>query len=118
MSDPAKWKKPAAVVLLLAAAALILIPGLRSVSDGRKTYQASGREAGKPIVKLPDGTININEADSEELTELNGIGETLASLIIAEREENGPFRYPEDLTAVKGIGLRTVEKIRNSISLD
>ena len=41
-----------------------------------------------------------------------GIGETIACLIIEEREENGYFQYPEDLTAVKGIGIKKMEQIR------
>ena len=119
MYNPEKRRRAAAaIVLMAAAAALILIPGLRSVSDGRETYQASGRIAETPEIEMPNGTISINEADADELTELYGIGETLAAMIIEEREKNGPYRYPEDLTAVKGIGLRKLEGFRDSINLD
>lgn len=53
---------------------------------------------------IPAGGIDINSADVEELTFLPGIGETIAVRIIDERNTNGPFRYPEDLLSVNGIG--------------
>ncbi len=51
-----------------------------------------------------EGQIDINRATAEELDKLPGIGPTRAAAIIAWREEHGPFRYPEDLLQVKGIG--------------
>ena len=51
-----------------------------------------------------EGRVNINTAGLEELMTLPGIGEVRARAIIDDREANGPFRYPEDLTRVKGIG--------------
>ena len=52
----------------------------------------------------PDGKVNINTAGREELMALPGIGEKRAEAIIKDRERNGPFRYPEELTRVSGIG--------------
>ena len=51
-----------------------------------------------------EGRVNINTAGPEELMTLPGIGEVRALAIIEDREANGPFVYPEDLTRVKGIG--------------
>ena len=116
MSD--RRKQIAAVILLIGAAALFLGYGLRSVSDGRVSFRASGRTGEARGIPMPDGTVSINEADAEELTALYGIGETLAAMIVEERETNGPFRYPEDLTAVKGIGIKKMNGFRESINLD
>jgi competence protein ComEA len=54
--------------------------------------------------------ININTADAATLAELNGIGQNKAEAIVAYRKANGPFETPQDLSNVKGIGERTVEK--------
>ncbi len=48
--------------------------------------------------------VDLNTATAEELMTLPGIGEKRAADIIAYREANGPFRIPEDLTRVSGIG--------------
>lgn len=54
--------------------------------------------------------ININSADAVTLANLDGIGASKAKAIIAYREANGPFEATKDLSNVKGIGARTVEK--------
>ncbi|MFT7338380.1 MAG: competence protein ComEA [Marinobacter maritimus] len=54
--------------------------------------------------------ININSADATALASLDGIGDSKAEAIVAYREANGPFATPQDLSNVKGIGARTVEK--------
>lgn len=48
--------------------------------------------------------VNINTASSEELKSLDGIGDALAGLIIQYRQEHGPFRSPQDIMKVEGIG--------------
>ncbi len=61
--------------------------------------------------------ISINTATSVELTSLPGIGETYAQRIIEYRETNGDFTSVDDLVNVRGIGERTLEKIRPYIKL-
>ncbi len=63
------------------------------------------------------GTVRINKAKAEEMIVLPGIGEKTAQLIIAERESNGLFHYPEDLETVKGIGPKSIIKFREMIDL-
>lgn len=53
--------------------------------------------------------ININTATAEELAQLKGIGPSHAANIVAFREKNGPFKSPEELMQVSGIGQRTFE---------
>lgn len=62
--------------------------------------------------------VNVNKADAEQIAEeLKGIGISKATAIVAYREQNGPFKTVEQLTEVKGIGLKTVEKNRSEILL-
>jgi competence protein ComEA len=48
---------------------------------------------------------------------LKGIGEKKAKTIIEFRENNGPFKQPEDLIKVPGIGPKTLEANKNRIAV-
>jgi len=62
------------------------------------------------------GPVDINTADAETISaELNGIGLAKAKAIVEYREKYGPFKSPEDLSLVKGVGDRTVEINRANI---
>lgn len=63
-------------------------------------------------------TVNINTADAKELQSLSGIGRVTAERIVAYRTDHGNFRVPEDLIKVKGIGKKTMEKIRDLVSVE
>ena len=66
----------------------------------------------------PEEPININTATVEELTELSGIGSTIAGRIVEWREENGPFSSTEELMNITGIGENTYEKIRQHVTVE
>lgn len=66
----------------------------------------------KPEQTLPR-LINVNIASAAELELLPGIGPTLAARIVADRAANGPFASLDDVARVRGIGPRTVDKIRD-----
>ena len=78
------------IALLLAAA-----PGL--AADGK-----------------PESTkrVNINSADSSQLSMLPRVGPSVADRIVEYRKENGPFKKPEDLMLVQGIGEKTFQLIK------
>lgn len=62
------------------------------------------------------GPVNINSADATALAaELTGVGPALAQAIIKDRQENGPYRSPDALTRVKGIGPRIIELNKGNI---
>lgn len=57
------------------------------------------------------GPVNINTADAATLAnELNGVGPVVAERIVEHRSNQGPFTAAEQLTQVRGIGSRTLEK--------
>ncbi|MEX0702525.1 MAG: helix-hairpin-helix domain-containing protein [Planctomycetales bacterium] len=56
--------------------------------------------------------LEINTADRLDWAQLPGIGETLAERIVADRETNGHFATIDDLRRVKGIGPKTIDRLR------
>lgn len=62
--------------------------------------------------------VNINTASVEELTQLNGIGPSHAAKIVEYREKNGPFKLPEDVIKVPGIGQKTFENNKDLILVE
>lgn len=60
--------------------------------------------------------VDINTAGIEALTQLPGIGETLAQRIISYRDQHGPFERPEELMNVDGIGSGKLEAILDYIA--
>ena len=62
-------------------------------------------------------SININRATEAELVALDGVGSSKAQAIILYREMFGGFKSVDELTKVKGIGAKTVEKNRRRLSV-
>ena len=92
-----------------------VVPGRHRTADGRC---AGGRCLAVDRARRPAGEdadaalIDINAASAQELETLPGIGPVLAGRIIEHREQNGPFQRTDQLTAVRGIGSATYERIR------
>lgn len=63
------------------------------------------------------GKININTADTSKLKEIPGVGDVKAKSIIDYREKNGGFKSIEDIKNIDGIGEKTFEKIKDSITI-
>lgn len=62
--------------------------------------------------------VNINTADAALIAaKVSGIGPAKAEAIVAYRKEHGPFKSIDELAQVKGIGLKTVEKIKDQLTL-
>ena len=56
--------------------------------------------------------VDINRATWPEIAQLPDIGETLAKRIVESRDADGPFRDHDDLRRVRGIGPKTLERMR------
>lgn len=77
------------------------------------------RQALERKIKQPESLIliNPNTASAAELQRLPGIGEKMAARIISYRQKHGPFRRPEDLLNIKGIGPKSLQKIRKYLKV-
>ncbi|MGV1098809.1 ComEA family DNA-binding protein [Thiovibrio sp. JS02] len=62
--------------------------------------------------------VNINTATVNEIAKLNGIGPAKAQAIVDYRTQHGSFASTADLTKVKGIGSKTVEKLGKEITIE
>lgn len=124
-----KISKLEGVLLGVTAGALLLSAGYfwgwRSAAEPYRVDVQYQREPALPAVAppaasaaLPAGLVNINTATAQELETLPGIGEKRAQDIVADRAEHGPFRIPEDLTRVKGIGEGTLEGLLDYITVE
>ena len=95
-----------AVVLVLGMAVTIGWWTARGGYDGRLVEADQARQHEFSF------KIDLNRAAWPELTQLPGIGKITARKIIASREKDGPFTDHDDLRRVRGIGPKTVKRIR------
>lgn len=100
----------------VACAALLAAHALPAPFSAAQTVQPrAAKRAAHAVLALPTGTVDVNTADAAMLCALKGVGPALAQAIVAERELNGPFSYPEDLIVVKGIGAKTLARFRDQL---
>lgn len=98
------------------AAAVLYVPAAKELRVNRRI---DGDYTG--IIPAPENNIsesvkvNINTASEHFLKRLDGIGEATAREIIKYREEHGFFNSADELLNVKGIGEKTLEKIRERV---
>ena len=76
-------------------------------------FSSSAMSAQSPAEK-----ININTANAEQIaTTMTGIGDNKAKAIVEYRKSHGKFKSLDDLENVDGVGLKTVEKNKDKITL-
>ena len=61
--------------------------------------------------------IDINSATTKEFERLPRIGPQIAGRIVAYREKNGAFKRIDDITKVRGIGPKTLERLRPHLTM-
>ncbi len=101
----------------------------RQVADGEQLVVpvrgTKATAAGQPVGAGPGaaggagaagGTVDLNTATPAQLDVLPGVGPATAAKIVADRTENGPFRSPEDLMRVPGIGAKRFESLKDMVT--
>ena len=108
-----KRRKTIGVGLMILTAALIAAGFFPQEQSRSYHYTGRGMETVSlsPVIRL-SAEDPVNNGNTEELEKLPGVGPVIAESILAERKENGPFIYPEDLISVKGIGENKMKQIR------
>ncbi|MGK0550555.1 helix-hairpin-helix domain-containing protein [Enterococcus faecalis] len=81
-----------------------------SVNQATMTSSSDQSQSQQPI--------NLNTATESELQTISGIGLKKAQEIIRYREENGPFKAVSDLQNVAGIGEKTVERLKEFLTVE
>ena len=98
-----KTRDPAAEAFLRQFRQLSEAPARAPVGVGRDT---TGEDT-PALLKL-----DLNAASAEDLQRLPRVGPVMAQRIIAYREQKGGFRRVEELLKIKGIGEKTLAKLR------
>ena len=107
--------------------AVVLEDGLYGIGSSSSSTSSESRysdrnqpaeNASAESTVVPSNTkININTASLEQLKTLSGIGDVKAQAIIDYREANGGFASIEELVNVKGIGGKTLDNLRDCITV-
>jgi competence ComEA-like helix-hairpin-helix protein len=87
-----------------------------SDSGSDRIGPGGNRPPSRVLRGIPVGRIDPNRASVLELTRLPGFGPSLAARIVADRDHHGRYPAPEALLRVRGIGPKTLERIRGYLS--
>jgi competence ComEA-like helix-hairpin-helix protein len=93
---------------MVVSAAFLIAVFLRAEARAGPPLRDGPRALG---TKTPTSAVDLNSANAEALMRLPGIGKRRAERIIARRTKR-PFRSPEELAAVKGIGPKLYKRLQ------
>jgi competence protein ComEA len=99
--------------LSIAALVAVFAAGLSAVPAGASAIQAKPAEA----KAAPAPIVNINTAPAEQLERLPGVGARTAARIVEYRQKNGGFKKVEELMNVRGIGEKTILRMKSQLTV-
>ena len=107
-------------LILMLAIGLIASSTLVTKQTAKRSVYSNQSESNLVSSELSCLTlkINLNRANTSELMLLPRIGPSLARLIIEDRHNSGPLASIDDLQRIKGIGPRTVDRVREFAIVD
>jgi competence protein ComEA len=107
------------ITAALALAALAAQPRSAATPAGQGARPETRTPSSSALRALRDGArIDVNRARPADLELLPGVGPMLARRIVEQRDAHGPFVAAEDLLRVRGIGPRTLERLRPLLAFD
>lgn len=109
------------VAVVACTFSLSMLPGDTYAASTEKdvtapTSKTEMTKTGTNTKKQIPHDVDINTADKELLTQLPGIGPVTADSILQYRKTNGQFKSIEELTQVKGIGDKSLAKLKPYLS--
>jgi competence protein ComEA len=95
----------------LVAGMLAVFLALLASTPGRAAQQPAPTRSSSAKAD-PSAPVNVNAASAADLQTVPGIGRSLAQRIVEFREKNGPFATVDDLVKVRGIGEKSIERLK------
>jgi competence protein ComEA len=81
-------------------------------AESDQPARVRGAEKAKADTKA---MVNINTADVKSLMTLTGVGRKVAEKIVEYRDSHGPFKKPDEIRKVEGVGNGVWERNRERI---
>ena len=107
------WLKPSPAATAASSAARASVSG---AAGAIAHPHERAREPSRGVT--PDGKVVLNAATAEELTRLPGVGRRRADAIVKLRTRLKRFRRVSDLLRVRGIGVRSLRRMKPHLVLD
>lgn len=100
---------------VLVVGMLSAVPGWTPVDGGASA--AGAAMTGQQAQEVREA-VDVNQASEAALQKVPGIGPTMARRIVEWREKNGRFERLDDLLNVRGIGIKSLAKLRPYLRVD
>ena len=97
--------------------AALLVAGTAHLSLAQTSAKPKAVRAAKPSASSSTEVVNLNTATAAQLSALPGIGAKTADLIVQYRTKNGPFKKPEEIMNVRGVGEKSFLKLKSRLTV-
>jgi competence protein ComEA len=109
----ASWRRMAVIAVAVTALPCAAVAAEKSGDHAGDKPRHHTTTVSAPVGA--DAKININTAGVKELMSLSGIGHKVAERIVEYRDAHGPFKKPEDLKKVEGVGQGVWDRNRERV---
>lgn len=103
LSTPGVYKEPETTAIQISSSTEAAVNSAKSAGSASKSSDNNATAVSYPI--------NLNTATVEELTSIDGLGESRASAIIEYRDYLGGYTSVEQIKEISGIGDATYAKL-------